>query len=67
MKKEKAVQESQTCDYSKDVKVKLAVLLPAAASSSSPEDVGVAAGVVFACSSVLHLLTLSNVILAFST
>lgn len=40
---------------------------PPAASSSSPEDVGVAAGVVFASSSVLHLLTFPNVILAFST
>lgn len=38
-----------------------------AASSSSPEDVGVAAGVGIASSSVLHLLTLPNVILAFST
>lgn len=40
---------------------------PPAASSSSPDDDGVAAGVGFASSSVLHLLTLPNVILAFST
>lgn len=39
----------------------------AAAASSSPEDVGVAAGVVVTSSSVLHLFTLPNVILAFST
>lgn len=46
--------------------VKPAALLPAP-SSSSPEDVGVAAGVGAASSSVLHLFTLPNVILAFST
>lgn len=62
--------DSQKCKYLNTqwctVVVKEAAFLPAA-SSSSPVDVGVAAGVVFTSSSVLHLLTFPNVILAFST
>lgn len=43
------------------------VAAPPAASSSPPVDVGVTAGVVFTSASVLHLLTLPKVILAFRT
>lgn len=56
-------KEAQTSCFNSVVNV---MFLPAA-SLSSPEDVGVAAGVVFTCSSVLHLLTLPKVILALST